>query len=106
MRTGHLPARVDNTARDEEIKRRVLGESLDDVAKAFKLTSMRIRQIVYGRSDRRRYRLGKDLKKPLSADHGNGYMPSRFIPVIMGCICPPTSERTCQNPMCPRRNPL
>ena len=23
----------------------------------------------------------------------------------MGCICPPTSEKTCQNPMCPRLNP-
>lgn len=24
----------------------------------------------------------------------------------MGCICPPTSEQTCENPVCPRRNPL
>lgn len=22
-----------------------------------------------------------------------------------GCICPPTSEQTCQGPMCPRRAP-
>jgi len=22
----------------------------------------------------------------------------------MGCICPPTSEQTCQNPQCPRKN--
>ena len=21
-----------------------------------------------------------------------------------GCICPPTSEQTCQSPVCPRRN--
>jgi hypothetical protein len=21
----------------------------------------------------------------------------------MGCICPPTSEKTCQNPVCPRK---
>lgn len=21
-----------------------------------------------------------------------------------GCVCPPTSERTCQNPRCPRRD--
>ncbi len=24
----------------------------------------------------------------------------------MGCVCPPTSEQTCQSPMCPRKNPL
>lgn len=24
----------------------------------------------------------------------------------MGCVCPPTSEQTCQNPMCPRKNHL
>lgn len=26
-------------------------------------------------------------------------------PVVqpMGCICPPTSEKTCENPMCPRK---
>jgi hypothetical protein len=23
-----------------------------------------------------------------------------------GCICPPTSEQTCMNPLCPRRHPL
>lgn len=23
-----------------------------------------------------------------------------------GCICPPTSEKTCQSPMCPRKNHL
>jgi hypothetical protein len=23
----------------------------------------------------------------------------------MGCICPPTSEQTCQNPVCPRKGP-
>lgn len=33
-----------------------------------------------------------------------------FGPVLvpsapMGCICPPTSESTCQNLMCPRRGP-
>lgn len=22
---------------------------------------------------------------------------------VQGCICPPTSERTCQNPLCPRK---
>lgn len=22
-----------------------------------------------------------------------------------GCICPPTSEQTCMNPLCPRRRP-
>lgn len=24
----------------------------------------------------------------------------------MGCICPPTSEKTCESPMCPRKNHL
>ena len=24
----------------------------------------------------------------------------------MGCICPPTSEQTCEAPLCPRKNPL
>lgn len=24
-------------------------------------------------------------------------------PVPQGCICPPTSEQTCQNPTCPRK---
>lgn len=27
-------------------------------------------------------------------------------PTPMGCICPPTSEKTCEAPMCPRQNPL
>ncbi len=26
--------------------------------------------------------------------------------VTQGCICPPTSEKTCENPICPRQNPL
>jgi hypothetical protein len=30
------------------------------------------------------------------------YMPP---PVTQGCICPPTSEQTCQNPRCPRQPP-
>lgn len=28
-------------------------------------------------------------------------MPVTVQPV--GCICPPTSEKTCQNPTCPRK---
>ena len=31
-------------------------------------------------------------------------MPLSFPP--QGCICPPTSEQTCENPYCPRQNPL
>jgi hypothetical protein len=30
----------------------------------------------------------------------------RGISGAMGCICPPTSEQTCQGPLCPRRNHL
>ncbi len=29
--------------------------------------------------------------------------PSTFGPP-MGCICPPTSEKTCESPICPRKN--
>jgi hypothetical protein len=25
------------------------------------------------------------------------------MPQSMGCICPPTSEQTCMNPLCPRK---
>ena len=25
-----------------------------------------------------------------------------YKPLFIGCICPPTSEQTCQNPTCPR----
>jgi len=28
-----------------------------------------------------------------------------IIPQPQGCICPPTSEQTCQNPRCPRKPP-
>ena len=24
---------------------------------------------------------------------------------LIGCVCPPTSEQTCQNPLCPRKAP-
>lgn len=27
----------------------------------------------------------------------------RSAPPLMGCICPPTSEQTCQAPACPRK---
>ncbi len=27
-------------------------------------------------------------------------------PTPQGCICPPTSEQTCQNPLCPRKDPM
>ena len=30
----------------------------------------------------------------------------RYEGPIMGCVCPPTSEQTCQNPLCPRKNPI
>ena len=26
-----------------------------------------------------------------------------FQPLSMGCICPPTSEKTCENGLCPRK---
>lgn len=30
--------------------------------------------------------------------------PPTFTP--MGCICPPTSEKTCESICCPRKNPF
>jgi hypothetical protein len=30
--------------------------------------------------------------------------PYHAAPVQQGCICPPTSEQTCQGPMCPRKS--
>lgn len=33
------------------------------------------------------------------------YQPSSVFQAP-GCICPPTSEQTCENPDCPRQNPL
>jgi hypothetical protein len=37
------------------------------------------------------------------------YSQPSFAPVFsappQGCICPPTSEQTCQNPRCPRQPP-
>ena len=33
-----------------------------------------------------------------------GWIDPPQAPVIQrGCICPPTSEKTCEAPMCPRR---
>jgi hypothetical protein len=29
-----------------------------------------------------------------------------FLTPMQGCICPPTSEQTCRNPMCPRGGAL
>jgi hypothetical protein len=36
------------------------------------------------------------------------YYTSPPAPVIHppGCICPPTSEKTCESPVCPRKNHL
>jgi len=31
------------------------------------------------------------------------YVLGRIEPAPQGCICPPTSEQTCQNPTCPRK---
>lgn len=32
--------------------------------------------------------------------------PAPIYPAPVGCICPPTSEQTCGNPVCPRRHPF
>jgi hypothetical protein len=31
--------------------------------------------------------------------------PEAAPPVALGCFCPPTSERTCESPACPRKTP-
>ena len=33
----------------------------------------------------------------------NHRIRGRLPPAPFGCICPPTSEQTCQNPTCPRK---
>jgi hypothetical protein len=38
-----------------------------------------------------------------SVCHGQHPMQWPTAPAPMGCICPPTSEQTCQAPLCPRR---
>jgi hypothetical protein len=38
------------------------------------------------------------MYRPVRNTWTNGPMPQS-----MGCICPPTSEQTCMNPMCPRK---
>ena len=38
-------------------------------------------------------------------NHG-GYPPTTPPLITVGCICPPTSEQTCQAPLCPRKNPF
>ena len=32
--------------------------------------------------------------------------PWAIPPELVGCICPPTSEQTCQRTNCPRQNPF
>jgi hypothetical protein len=46
----------------------------------------------------------------LDCSHCPAYVPPSWpIPhptqstLVMGCICPPTSEQTCMNPVCPRK---
>lgn len=34
-----------------------------------------------------------------------GHHMAIIPPIMQGCICPPTSEQTCQNPHCPRQAP-
>lgn len=31
------------------------------------------------------------------------FVAPNYTPPPQGCICPPTSEQTCQNPACPRK---
>ena len=54
---------------------------------------------------------------PLCARYGcqrhppcnQGFYAPIYPPVTVpqqGCICPPTSEQTCANPLCPRKAPV
>lgn len=40
------------------------------------------------------------------ARHGLATVPGWSPHQPMGCICPPTSEQTCQNSLCPRKGHL
>jgi hypothetical protein len=31
-------------------------------------------------------------------------LPPQPMQPMMGCVCPPTSEKTCESPVCPRKN--
>ena len=37
------------------------------------------------------------------AEEEGGYEISAGMSQPMGCICPPTSEQTCENQLCPRK---
>ncbi len=59
-------------------------------------------EIIYDGSDedelaRRDEELNKD--RP----HRTAWDLDRFFGGSMGCVCPPTSEQTCQSPLCPRK---
>jgi len=50
---------------------------------------------------------------PCPLCYPNGYPAQPFYhlppaPIFSspGCICPPTSEKTCESPICPRKNHL
>ena len=55
------------------------------------------------------FKCGKTSTAPCSDLHcvhpPTGISEKRVDPSRpMGCICPPTSEQTCMNPLCPRQN--
>lgn len=44
-------------------------------------------------------RIANDLRKQPAPER----VPLVIPPVPKGCVCPPTSEQTCQNPQCGRK---
>lgn len=43
---------------------------------------------------------------PVCDPHQSYTLPPTPVFTPPGCICPPTSEKTCEAPMCPRKNPF
>ncbi len=42
-------------------------------------------------------------ERPFHHGFGTPLQPTPIIPFAPGCICPPTSEQTCQSAACPRK---
>lgn len=50
------------------------------------------------------YRANRIDLTPLTEEEKRYFEIIEKFALKPGCICPPTSEQTCQSPMCPRRN--
>ena len=66
---------------------------------------------MYGHEDRCPYPAHPCICTNVPLDRERNEMVRRFNEwagpalVVRGCICPPASEQTCMNPLCPRKGP-